>query len=144
LDDDQLEVLARRFDTQHVAAERTLFEAGDAADVFYVATRGQLVVERPGALPGQPRPRLSDGDSFGEIALLRDIPRTATIRTLTPCVLLRLSRRDFLTVVSQNPTLRTRLDAVAAARISDLGSTARRSVRPTPPWTATLDRRGRT
>src|SRR5262249_7964801 len=55
----RLELPARRFDTQHVAAARTLFEAGDPADAFYVTARGQLVVERPDQVPGEPNPRLA-------------------------------------------------------------------------------------
>ena len=59
---------------------------------------------------------LTDGDYFGEIALLRQEPRNATVRALTPSILLSLSRSHFLQLVERAPSLRARLDASLAAR----------------------------
>jgi CRP-like cAMP-binding protein len=60
--------------------------------------------------------RLGPGDAFGEVALLRSVPRTATVLTTAPSVLLSLRREDFVsTVTGHRPT-----DAGAAGAVTDL------------------------
>lgn len=53
--------------------------------------------------------RLRDGDFFGEMALLGDQVRTATVEASTPSTLLRLSRRDVLQLAGENPEIKQRL-----------------------------------
>lgn len=53
---------------------------------------------------------------FGEIALLRDVLRTASVRTLTPSTLLSLSRNVFLKVLTDVPELREKLERAVADR----------------------------
>jgi len=67
---------------------------------------------------GAPRPSLQPGDCFGEIALLRDIPRTATVTAKQPLRTLALGREEFLTAVTGNSTSRAAADALAAQRLS--------------------------
>ena len=62
---------------------------------------------------GSRRRTLHPGDGFGEIALLRDIPRTATITATEPLWTLALKREDFLAAVTRNPA-----SAVAAEKMS--------------------------
>ncbi|MFL5926316.1 MAG: MFS transporter [Gaiellaceae bacterium] len=90
-----LERLARSVEPLQLDAGAILFEAGDEGDRFYVVERGQLVVELPGAsrLEGP-------GRWVGEIALLRDVPRTATVRAATDAAVLALDRDDFLAAVT--------------------------------------------
>jgi ATP-binding cassette subfamily B protein len=59
---------------------------------------------------------LEDGDNFGELALLRDTPRTATIRTLVPCIFLTLQRKHFQNLLDQSPEVRAAILAQEAAR----------------------------
>jgi CRP-like cAMP-binding protein len=68
--------------------------------------------------------RLRDCDSFGEIALLRDVPRTATVRALVPTRLLALDRDDFLVSVTGHADSRD-----AADEVSDRFLAASESVR---------------
>ena len=60
--------------------------------------------------------KLSDGDFFGEMALLGDQVRTATVEASTPSTLLRLSRRDVLELAGKNPEVKQRLQEVDQAR----------------------------
>ena len=66
---------------------------------------------------------LQDGDHFGEIALLRNVPRTATIRTLTPCLFLSLQREQFSYLLSKAEHFRQDIENVLRARMHAPGAT---------------------
>jgi ATP-binding cassette subfamily B protein len=105
LDEPLLQRAAQLFVTDQVAEEREVIHEGDPGDTFYIVVRGALEVWRDGE-----RLRvLQDGDHFGEIALLRNVPRTATVRTIVPTVLLSLQRGQFLELIADAPELRERL-----------------------------------
>src|SRR5262245_6642458 len=110
LDETLLTDLASLFVTERQPADRVLFEAGDPADRFYLIVRGAVEALRPGSVNAERIAMFSDGDHFGEIALLRDMPRLATVRTLTPCIFLTLLREHFHVLVSRAPELRASLE----------------------------------
>ena len=114
LDASMLQEVARSFVTEHYPEHRLVVQQGDPADRFYIVVRGKLEVLL-NAEDGNPvRIRvLQDGDHFGEIALLRNVPRTATVRALTPCVLLSLQRGLFLRLLEHSPELRAKLEVAA-------------------------------
>lgn len=60
--------------------------------------------------------RLGEGDEFGEMALLRDAPRNATVTARTDCLFLTLSRPDFLALLDSQPEARAHVEAVARQR----------------------------
>jgi CRP-like cAMP-binding protein len=76
-----------------------IIRQGDAGDSWYLLADGRVDVE----LDGERVRTLGVGEGFGEIALLRDVPRTATVRTAAPTVLYRLPREVFLEAVTGNP-----------------------------------------
>jgi ATP-binding cassette subfamily B protein len=117
LDTGVLAHFAARFTTEEVGAGRTVFEEGDAGDRLYVIVRGQVEVVRRGP-DGVPHPVsvLEPGDFFGEIALLEEVRRTATVRARTPCLLLTLDRRDFRDLLDEAPELRKVFETAALAR----------------------------
>jgi len=92
---------------------------GDVGDALYIVARGHLegFRNRPDGSPQQVA-RFEDGDFFGEIALLKQVRRTATIRTRTPCLLLVLSRAQFVELVLETPALRAQVERVAASRLA--------------------------
>jgi CRP-like cAMP-binding protein len=102
-----LEGLARSVVPVHAAAGTTVIEQGDAGDRFYVVVDGELAVSTGRTL--------RRGDSFGEIALLRDVPRTASVRAVTPVRLDALDKETFLTAVTGHPASRRAADDVVQA-----------------------------
>jgi MFS family permease len=108
-----LERVARRLQPEQVAAGVDVVHEGDPGDRFYLIEAGELqVVHGPTVVN-----RLKAGDHFGEIALLRGTPRSATVRAATPSRLLRLESGDFLAAVTQHATSSDRLESVVAARL---------------------------
>jgi CRP-like cAMP-binding protein len=90
------ELLARRLRPVVAEAGTELVREGEAGDRFYLVAEGDLDVRRD----GEPLRTLHPGDFFGEIALLRDVPRTATVTARDDGLLYALDRDDFLRVVS--------------------------------------------
>ena len=106
------EAVALQLVEQRVAAGTVVLTQGEAGDRFYVLESGAVDIVRDGVVVTT----LAAGDCFGEIALLRDVPRTASVVATEDCVLQTLSREDFLAAVS-NPEARTAADAIAARRL---------------------------
>ena len=109
--------LASCFGSESHPAGATIVEEGEAGDKFYVIVRGTLDVLQTGP-DGEPRLLrvLQDGDFFGEIALIDNVARTATVRARTGCLLLVLAREEFLGVLRASPELRSVFERVAYAR----------------------------
>lgn len=95
-----------------VPVGHVIIREGDAGDRFYVVAEGRAEVRRAGVVIAEPGP----GEDFGEIALLRDVPRTATITALTPMRLIAIERDRFLEAVTGHSQSRERALAVAAER----------------------------
>jgi MFS family permease len=94
-----------------VAAGDVVIRAGDVGDRFYIVGGGELEVVGPGV-----HTTASKGDYFGEIALLRDVPRTATVTAVTDSQLYSMTRDDFLAAVTAHAGVRAAGEAVADER----------------------------
>ena len=112
-----LEQLASRLSHISVPAGQVVFHQGEPGDLFYVIGEGEVAV----ALDGSPQVTLGRGAYFGEIALLRDVPRTATVTALTEVELYALERDVFIAAVTGHSPSAEAADAVIAGR---LGSAA--------------------
>ena len=107
-----LSELAGLFATEQILEHRDIIREGDPGDRFYILVRGKAEV-----IKGTTRVAvLQDGDYFGEIALLINQPRNATVRSMTACVCLPLQRDQFRAMVNRNAALRARIEAVMKAR----------------------------
>jgi MFS family permease len=91
-----LEQLAHALDEVTAPVGEEIVRQGDRGDRFYLIKDGTLDVYVDGGLVQS----LGPGDSFGEIALLRDVPRTATVKARTEVVLYALDRRHFIAGVT--------------------------------------------
>jgi MFS family permease len=109
----ELERLAKALVEQRVESGSTVVVEGDPGDDFYVIADGRAAVE----IGGRRVRTLEAGDFFGEIALLRGVPRTATVRALTPLRLFALRRDTFLATVTGDPASAEAAGSIVAARL---------------------------
>ena len=109
-----LEHLARRVRRVSVPAGATVVEQGDAGDAFYVIAAGRATVVGDGAVVRTVEP----GDAFGEIALVLDRPRTATVSAITDLELVVLDRDVFLDAVGGYSLSAETADAVVARHLA--------------------------
>ena len=108
----ELEGLARRVAPVAAGAEAAIVTQGEPGDRYYAIAEGELEVLQD----GERLRTMTRGDGFGEIALLRDVPRTATVRALTPVHLFALDKATFLEVVTGHPATVTEASAIAGER----------------------------
>jgi len=111
-----VEQLAARLVSVQACAGDEIIRRGDHGDRFYVVDSGEIDV----LLDGEPPRREGPGAYFGEIALLRDVPRTATVRAATDVELLALDREEFLRSIRGRG--RERLEAASQKRGEELAS----------------------
>ena len=93
LSGERLAALAARMTREDVPAGEGIVIEGDEGDRFYVVLSGVLAVSNQGGLG--PRRVLRPGDYFGEVALAMEVPRTATVRAITPAVVASCDRTTF-------------------------------------------------
>lgn len=91
-----MEGLAAHAEHVAVAAGQVVMQEGEPGDCFYMIETGSCSI----TVGGREVNRLGSGDGFGEIALLRQVPRTATVTALTNMELFRLDRQPFLEAVT--------------------------------------------
>jgi len=108
-----LEQLASHLSHVRVPAGKPVFRQGDHGDRFYIVSAGEVMV----APVGRPAVTLGPGGSFGEVALLRDVPRTATVIASTNVELLALERDVFIAAVTGHAPSAAAADAVVATHL---------------------------
>jgi hypothetical protein len=116
LSEGTLEQLARALRPLDVGAGAEVIRQGDAGDCVYVVSEGELAVD----VDGRPGAHLARGEVFGEIALMRDVPRTASVRAVTDARLFTLGRDEFLAAVTGHPRSAAEADVVVATRLAAL------------------------
>jgi CRP-like cAMP-binding protein len=117
VDPDLLAAVARSFTTERYKAGEVVVTEGEGPERFYIVARGKVEVTTTGRHGEKLRLRvLSEGTYFGELALLNDTTRSATVRALTPVVLLSLGGAQFRTMLEAAPQLRPALLAMNEAR----------------------------
>lgn len=106
LPDAILERMLNYFRTEHVAIGNKLLVEGEDRSKFFIIAQGQVEVLSKGVHGSDLRiALLTEGEFFGESDLISEKPSDATIRTITPCVLLTLSRKDMGSLLAENPKL---------------------------------------
>lgn len=114
-----IEPMVKFFASESAQPERVITAENDIGDQLYLIVRGKVeVLKRAPDGENVSLAILSDGDYFGEIALLRAVPRTATVKTLTHCVFLTMHRRHFLNFIKNHPELKHKVEATVKERLT--------------------------
>ncbi len=111
-----LESLARSLIPVRVEASREIVREGEPGDRFYIIESGEVEVLSDGRVINVEGP----GEYFGEISLLRDVPRTATVRAQDDVELRALERDDFIAAVTGHAVSSEVADSIVATRLSSL------------------------
>ena len=113
LDATAIASVAQLLKPRSISANQAIVRRGDVADSMYFIMEGEVEVELT------PTPvRLKQGEFFGEIALIQNIRRTATIFSITNCRLLVLEAVDFHRLVDQVPELKEHIEQTSEERLS--------------------------
>jgi hypothetical protein len=110
-----LEGIARDLEPFPVSRGTVVIKEGDPGDSYYAVAAGELAVSRQ----GQFLEAVSRGDGFGEIALIRDVPRQATVTATTDASLYALRKEPFVLAVTGHATAISAVGAVIARHLGD-------------------------
>lgn len=117
LDNHTLKELCRHFTTEVFEPGILAIRQGDKGEKFYIAVRGKLEVFTTDASGVETKLAvLGDGDHFGEVALLRSVPRTASLRAITHVDCLSLSQSRFKRLTESYPEVLEALEQAMVAR----------------------------
>jgi CRP/FNR family cyclic AMP-dependent transcriptional regulator len=110
----ELEELAKLADDLEVPPGKVLTRQGDTGREFFVLMDGEVEVERDGSSLG----KRGAGDFIGEISLLEDMPRTATVTATTQLRLFVLTAQSFRSVVEAQPEVENKVLRTLARRLA--------------------------
>jgi ATP-binding cassette subfamily B protein len=132
LDDPLLSSLSTEFLAEYYEADQIVVAQGDPGDKFYLIVRGKVAVYTNG-FEGRDIPLgiLEDGDYFGEIALVQGGPRSASVKTTLPSLMLSLEKTQFERLLAANESLARAIESAILQRnlatITERGRRARNS-----------------
>ena len=107
LDEDELQEMATLSQFNTYPQDYILCHEGAQEDVFYIIADGSVVITQK--LSEEEGERViregGKGDVVGEMALIQNAPRSATVRTTSACIMLEMDKKDFETILSRSPRL---------------------------------------
>jgi CRP-like cAMP-binding protein len=115
LSDREIRSLAQRARELSLPAGRAIVAEGARAVEFFVLLSGHASVTRGGRTVG----KLGPGDSFGELALIADTKRKATVTATEPCDVIMLMRPDFLALLDEFPRMTRKMLSALATWVAD-------------------------
>ncbi len=111
--DSGLDSIARQLSERSYEPGAVIVKQGEPGVGFYLIDEGKVEVEQG----GRSLATLGPGDFFGELALLEDVPRTATVIARAPTRCLQLVRWNFRAILKENPDIAVRLLETAVRRL---------------------------
>jgi ATP-binding cassette subfamily B protein len=132
LDDAVLKSLADEFTTEYYEANQVIVTQGELGDKFYLIVRGKVGIYTTGFEGREVQLGvLEDGEYFGEMALVEGGPRSASVKTMLPSLMLTLQHAQFEKLLASNTALADMIDAIILERnlstIRERGRRARKS-----------------
>ena len=112
---DELRKVSRRTTDIPIAEGHALVNEGDRGLEFFVIVGGRAKVSRHGRKVGE----LGPGDFFGELSLLIDAPRNATVTAVTPMEAIVLSRKEFDAALAEAPRMTRKIMSGMASRLAE-------------------------
>ena len=120
LEESAIEEIARLLIDRRFPKDAVIFEDGSVGDYMYLILEGQVKITK---MSDDGREKileiLEPGDFFGEMSLLDREPRSASVKTTRACLLLALSRQDFLDLLRQNPDVSMEMIRVLSRRVRE-------------------------
>ena len=113
-------MLGERFMREHYNEEQVIVAQEEPGDRFYVIESGQVEVVVKGAHEPARLSLLGPGDFFGEMALMSEQPRSASVIATRPTTVFSLARTDFQTLMEGNASIRIAVEDIVSARRSAL------------------------
>lgn len=122
----KLKLLAFTSERAVFQAEEVLFHQGDAADAAYIIVAGEVAVDVESPNGGRTRlARLGKDQIIGDIGILLDVPRTATITAMAPTTTLKITKDLFYRMVSDFPSMAIEVMRVLAHRVETTSAALR-------------------
>ena len=118
----QISYLIKNLKPERIKAGTTVFKQGDAGDKFYIIQEGNIHLERFEHSARTLDLILKQGNFFGEIALVKNIPRTATAETVNDCLLFSLDKETFCNIIGNALFVGKELDSIINERALHLGT----------------------
>jgi len=120
LSESEAQVFRARATRQAVARGALIFSEGDAADSFYIVESGCVSAFCKDGERTKPLNRLHAGDCFGEMAILNQDKRSASVVAAEDSTLLRMSKESFLALTQEHPDLARRINQYVSERYEEL------------------------
>jgi ATP-binding cassette subfamily B protein len=117
----QVETVTTQMDTVQARPGDVIVRQGAPADKFFIIADGEVEVLREDNGQTRTVAHLGKGQFFGEMAVLRDMPRTATVRAVQQTTLLAMDRDAFRGLVAQSLGTTENFDQVIQKRLTELG-----------------------
>lgn len=119
-----IERIAKEFENRDVAAGDTIITEGEHGETYFVIATGEAAVLKGAGISQHELGRLGPGDGFGEMALVSDEPRSATIRAVSEMKLLCLDREHFTMLMDQEERFAQRILRLLSTRLRQTNQVA--------------------
>ncbi|PIR55269.1 hypothetical protein COU74_02610 [Candidatus Peregrinibacteria bacterium CG10_big_fil_rev_8_21_14_0_10_36_19] len=121
LDDVAYNIIVQKITLMYYPVSHTIFNEGDIGDAMYLIKKGSVQIYHPPKEAGDSEieiAKIETGGFFGEMALVSEVPRNASARTLEECEIFILRKEDFQSLLSVNPTLAQQVSSVVVDRVN--------------------------
>ncbi len=116
----EMDLLIGALKTEAAGAGKTVVKQGKVGDCLYIISEGTVGVWiGTGLFSSRRTAGLKEGEYFGEMALLDDQRRKATVKAETACKFLVLHRRDFWDIIMKNPAIEEKINVISKKRRLD-------------------------